>query len=159
MQIMDEKFVHIVDSKIEDCSNPVQLSAYLRQFSGYVFVPAIAEMFYTKNNYFKDLYKTDSLFTEACEDIEDMLDIDIQIANVCKNGLISEHQNDNDMRLIKSLINDQILEVSTISYKDLRKEIKHCEGNTKQTAKNLGITLRELKYLIKYYNLYKYIDT
>jgi len=155
-KVMDEAFVHLVSKKIEDCSNPIQLSAYLRRFAGYTFVPAIAEMFYTKNNAFKELC-IDDVYLNACEDIDDMLDLDIQIANVCSNGMVDSHQDNNDRRLIKSIVNDQEMGVETISYKELRKYLRYNEFDLKETALELEISFKEIKYLVKYYNLGKYI--
>ena len=71
--VLNANFIRSVTRRVDDCSNPIQLRGYLNRYRDYVFTPEIQRVFLDRIEFFKEEYKYDCLFTDACEELEEDL--------------------------------------------------------------------------------------
>jgi hypothetical protein len=77
---LDEKFIKSVIKHVEDCANPIQLRVYLNKYESYVFSPEIREIFEYRIDFFKEHFVVNPLMSEAVEDCEDILELNLLVA-------------------------------------------------------------------------------
>ena len=81
--MLNKSFVRGVIRRVHDCSNPIQLGAYLKRYESYVFTPGIQKIFLSRIEFFKKQFVGDKLMLDKIEDLLDSLETEIKIANVC----------------------------------------------------------------------------
>jgi len=147
MVVLSNSFLKVVKQKVNDCSNPTQLRAYLNQYQSYVMSEEIKNVFYARIEFFKEYYSHDSLFMAQCEDLEDDLEINIQIASICKTTLIRFDDN------MKKIVRSQYDGHSQEEYEFLLNTIKECEGNERKMMDLLKVSNTQLLKKLSHYNL------
>ena len=76
-------FLRTVLSKIEDCTGPIQLRAVLNKYKPYLYNGQIQEAFNQRIKVLIELATT-TFDTDKCDELEEELELEIQIASVCK---------------------------------------------------------------------------
>ena len=144
---LPQNFLKVIKGKVSDCSNPIQLRALLNQYQTYVFSPEIREVFEDRIQFFKEKFAYDQLFESQLEDLEHDLDIDVQIAKVCKRQ--NAKYNDDMKRIVRSNQNNQ----STEEREFLIRLFKQYNGEIGPILKFLKLDNDQFKEKLRSYNL------
>lgn len=78
-QKLTDVFIRAVRIKVQDCSSPMQLRAYLNKYRNYIFSQEISKVFYDRIAFFREEYRHEQLYLEACDDLEDILEFEIKL--------------------------------------------------------------------------------
>lgn len=79
---LDTTFVKTIVRKVEDCSCPIQLKAYVYKYENYAFCSEITDVFREAIVNFKERFCGDSLNMAALEELEEILETNIKISKL-----------------------------------------------------------------------------
>lgn len=149
---LSNTFLKSVKNHVGDCANPIQLRTYLNKYQSYLMSDEIKNVFYERIEFFEEKFAGDSLFLRQCEDLRDDLELNAQIANVCKDQVLMP--TDNFKKMVRSTSDthsqeerDYLIYVFT----------KH-NGNKSNILIELKISNNQLNDKIAHYNLKETIN-
>lgn len=144
---LSNTFLKVVKTKVNDCSNPMQLRALLNQYASYVMSEEIKNVFLERIDFFRDKYSTDHLFLDQLDDLEEDLSIDVQIAKVCQSSMVRYDDN------MKKIARSHYFGHSQEERDYLIDIFKQCSGDKDLIVKILKISHEQLSAKVKHYNL------
>jgi hypothetical protein len=106
--VLNESFIRSVTKRVDDCSNPLQLREYLKRYQSYVFTPDIQKVFVERIRFFKQAFCGDGLQIAICDELQELLETEIKIANVIRNEnhLMSCYAEDNHEKKVRAIENN-----------------------------------------------------
>lgn len=158
-QKLDRAFTKAVVSKVEDCSSPIQLKAYLNRYRNYVFDTEIKRIFEQRIEFFRLHCVGDGLSLKTLDDLEDMLEFEIEVAKVAV-PIIMEPKKRPKRKTQRSYIHDEQMSVepsiANIGVKHLKRMIAKTKGDIHLISFELGIDADEVMRRINNFGLRSY---
>jgi len=158
MDKIDMTFLRTVLAKIEDCSSPLHLRKVLEQFKPYLYNGQIYRAFKLRCEALREI-NGDAFSQEKCDELEEELEVESQIASVCKISAVVPPPTPRNKRGRKK---DLPLEASNVLHIELKLSsfegrvlddtiievlkviIEKALGKKKETARILGISEADL---------------
>ena len=152
-QRLNDVFIRAVITKVEDCSNPIQLRGYLNKYKNYVFSPKIFNVFKERIEFFKEQFAGNTLAMNACEDLEDILEFEVEISKVLAVLIKSENNHSKTVRAMIADPGNDVEPVIVLSIKELKNLIVKSKGCVKTMANQKNLSPEIIHGFIKQYKL------